>query len=92
MEIEYDMVDDLYSIIREEDDFNTSEFSFRTSSTIENYFDRKPESVQISTVKLLDDIYDKYLAEVPDDLIQALKKAEDTKVHLISELFAQKIL
>ncbi len=43
-------------------------------------------------MQLLDDIYDKYLAELPDDIFQALKKAEDTKVLLISELFAQRIL
>ena len=69
--------------------------SFDSESIIDNYMnddEKRGENVQINTHQLLDDIHDKYLVELPDDLFAALKMAEDTKVALISELFAYKIL
>ena len=37
---------------------------------------------------LLDDIYDKYMVELPDDLDEALRKAENVKNELIFKWYA----
>eukprot|EP00347_Sterkiella_histriomuscorum_P010579 403375736 len=103
--LDFDLLDDIYNFDKDtvsnfEDDQQSSQVfdvqMARTHSQIDDYFEntniQNKSEFKISTVKILDEIYDKYLMEVPDDLITALKLAEDTKIHLISELFAQRLL
>ena len=63
-----------------------------SDSSIGSYFDPGKSQVQISTHQLLDQVYEKYMVNLPDDLLQAFKLAETTKVEIISELFGQRIL
>ncbi len=63
-----------------------------SDSSIGSYFEPEKTQVQISTHQLLDQVYEKYMINLPDDLLESFKLAESTKVEIISELFAQRIL
>ena len=39
----------------------------------------------------MDDIYDKYLVDLSEDLMEAMKQGEAVKVDIIGSMFAQKI-
>ncbi|CDW87868.1 UNKNOWN [Stylonychia lemnae] len=95
-DLDFDMLSDMYEFHNDDDKSLQSQSfvseSMTSESIIDDYLLKRQENVQINTVQLLDDIYDKHLIELPDDLIAALKEADNTKVTIISELFAFKIL